>query len=372
VTRNILPIMLALMSPLFIAGCNADSAVVFTPTQTPVNMIYDDDCDGDVDCAITQPIIHHWIDIGYVKMWGMVSSGPSQLGAPTMEVFQKYYAHDGLFSIGAWTPGCGLHKSAPWNAAVVSAFDAGDVCTNYLNCGTVLRQSVANYIAAGGKANGLVYVITGPLTCEEEFRATPADPISPLTGVQMEQQFIEEFVLMNGYAPSGSEPNCIENAHACSAFFANVTYKNGYPPVYVVPINTGATNVVTHVPITSLPLTNPTACAFNSVGKTESTDEDPLSVEYAVFGNTGWEVSTDSTNTVIDSTGENRWSISTASGQYYLTTAVTPSNFEKILASPWLPTNNSANALALRPQTVLRAAPMTGRNISQNPSVKKY
>jgi len=80
---------------------------------------------------------------GYVKMWGMVSSGPSQLGAPTMKVFQHYYGHDGLFSIGAWTPNCGFYQSAAWNVAVVSEFDAGDVCTNYMNCATVLRQSVA-------------------------------------------------------------------------------------------------------------------------------------------------------------------------------------------------------------------------------------
>jgi hypothetical protein len=225
-------ITLALASLLLIGGCDLHLVdVVFTPVQKPVNMIYDDDCDGDIDCAVTQPVIHNWINLGYIKMWGMVSSASSQLGAPTMKVFRHYYRHDSLFAIGAWTPACGLRQSNAWNVAVVVQFDPGDVCTNYVNCATVMRQAVANYIAAGGKANGLSYVLTGPLECEEEFRTSPADAISSLTGVQMEHQFIKEFVLMNGFAPSGSEPNCMENASACSAFFTNVTSQNGYPPV---------------------------------------------------------------------------------------------------------------------------------------------
>jgi hypothetical protein len=270
-------------------------------------------------------------------MWGMVSSGPSKLGAPTMNVFRHYYGHDQLFSIGAWTPNCGYSQSAAWNVAVVGKFAPGDVCTNYMNCGTVLRQSVENYIAGGGNANGLIYVITGPLSCEEAFRATSADAISPLSGVQMEQQYIKEFVLMNSYAPSGVEYNCAENTYVCNAFFSNITSSNGYPPVYVVPLGTGAPNVVTKVPTASLPLTNPSAYAFISSGKTEAADEDSLAVEFAVYGNTGWILSTSSTNTVNLTTGENIWSSAASSGQYYLTTPISPTPFEVVLYNPWLP-----------------------------------
>jgi hypothetical protein len=260
-----------------------------------------------------------------------------------MKVFQHYYGHDNLFSIGAWTPGCALQPSAPWYVAVVGKFDAGDVCTNYVSCGTALRQSVANYIGAGGKANGLTYVITGPLSCEEEFRTTSADSISPLSGAQMEQQFIKEFVLMNGCAksslgyPCALETNCLQNTAACSAFFANVTSQNGYPPVFVVPLNTGAGDVHIQVPLASLPLTNPTACAFNVAGRSEAADEDAVALEYAVFGSIGWTVSADSTNIVNAATSANSWSSSTASGQYYLSVATSPTSFENIIASPWLP-----------------------------------
>jgi hypothetical protein len=345
--KKTLPILLVVVPLLLAAGCNSLwRTFFFTPPQKPVDMIYDDDCDGDIDCAVTQPIIHHWINIGYVKLWGMVSSGPSQLGAPTMKVFQHYYGHDDLFSIGAWTPICGLHASATWNIAVIGKFDPGDVCTNYENCSTVLRQSVARYIAGGGKTNGLAYVITGPLSCEEAFRATPADAISLLTGAQMEQQFISQFVLMNGCSASPSlfnctlENNCEVDINACSAFFANATSQNGYPPVYVVPLNTGAANVYTQVPIASLPLSNPTAFAYASIGRNSTADEDPLTVEFAVFGSTGWTLSANSTNTVSTATDENIWSSSKASGQYSLSTATSPVSFEALLANPWFATNN--------------------------------
>jgi len=334
--------ILVLLLALFTAGCKAYiNRVSFPPPQAAINMIYDDDCDGDIDCAVTQPIIHHWIDLGYIKMWGMVSSGPSELGAPTMKVFRHYYGHDGLFSIGAWTPGCELRQSAAWNIALVNKFDPGDVCTNYENCAQVTRQAIANYIAGGGKANGLAYVMTGPLTCEEAFRTSLADAISPLTGAQMEQQYISQFVLMNGCAPPTTkcttEGNCESYIDACSAFFANATSQNGYPPVYVVPLNTGAASVYTQVPVASLPLTNPTAYAYTSIGRDSTADEDPLSVEFAVIGSTGWILSANSTDTVSTATNENSWNNGKASGQYYLTTSASPYSFEIVLSNPWIP-----------------------------------
>ena len=342
--RKCLPVVVTIVCALFLAGSFGCSRCdVVAPVSTSVNMIYDDDCDADIDCVTTQPLIHHWIDKGFVKMWGMVSSAPSTLGAPAMQIFQHYYNHDNLFSIGAWTPNCGLRNSAAWNIALVKQFDAGDVCTNYANCGEVLRKSVAHYVAGARPAKGLVYVITGPLTCEEDFRATPADSISPLTGVQMEQQYIGKFILMNGFAPYGLESNCQENAPACSAFFANVTRENGYPPVYVVPLNTGATSVVTRIPVDALPITNPSAYAFTSTGDSAKTvDEDALALEYGVFGGTGWSLSTESTNTVDAASGANHWTSSPASGQYYLTTTNSPQCFENLLSFQWVSPESSA------------------------------
>src|SRR5580698_1036840 len=108
---------------LVLVGCSSLTTRLPAPPQTPVDVIYDDDCDQDPDCAVTQPILHHWIDIGYAKVWGEVSSGHSQLGAPTMRVFRDYYGHSSLFSIGAWTPGCAATPSSTWNIAVVNKFD---------------------------------------------------------------------------------------------------------------------------------------------------------------------------------------------------------------------------------------------------------
>jgi hypothetical protein len=335
VRRSILSIFFTLVCPLFITGCaEYVNNFVITAPPAPVDVIYDDDCDGDIDCAITQPIIHQWIDLGYLKIWGMVSSAPSQLGAPTMKVFRHYYSHDSLFQIGAWTPSCAPHQSAEWNVDVVRSFDDGDVCTNYPNCAVVLRQSVESYVANGGKANGLAYVITGPLSCEEEFRNTPGDAISPLSGAQMEKQYLREFVVMNGLVQYGQEYNCAADPTSCNAFFANVTSKNGYPPVYVVPGNTGAMAVATQVPTTGLAMPNPTTVAFSASTTREAFDEDILSVEYAIFGGLGWNVSANSTNSVDPTNGTNRWSSRSPSGQYYLSTTAAPGSFEELLTYP--------------------------------------
>jgi hypothetical protein len=334
-------IAVAFIQPLLfsVLGCSSIDFRFPDPPKQAVDMLYDDDCDGDIDCAITQPILNHWIDLGYVKVWGMVSSAHSQLGAPTLRVFRDYYRHSKLFPIGAWVPECESNTSSSWNTAVVNKFDRGDVCRNYPGCSTVLRQGVANYIAQGGINHGLDYVITGPLTCEEAFRNSRGDAINPLTGAQMEQKYIRQFVVMNGYAPSGREYNCTNDPGACAAFFANVTRQNGYPPVYVVPDNTGATQVFTRVPIANLPQSNPTAVAFALAGIDRAADEDSMSVEYAVYGSTGWVTGVESTDAIDASDGMNAWVAANPSGQYYLSVVGSHAFFEFLLSNPWLPSN---------------------------------
>ena len=337
-TKTLPHSVICILAMFSMSGCNVTKInIVFTPVQKPVNILYDDDCDGDIDCAVTQPILHHWIDTGDLKVWGMVSSGPSQLGAPTLSVFRNYYGHRNLFTIGALTPSCSMRPSAAWNTAVVNRFDPGDTCANYPNCAVVLRQSIAQFAASGGSANGLTYVSTGPLSCEEEFRSSPPDAISPLNGLQMEQKYIQKFVLLNGLAPRGQEANCAEDALSCSRFFQDVTTQNGYPPVYAVPLNTGADHVITYVPVNQLPDSNPSAYAFRTSHRASSEVEDALAIEFAVFGNTGWTISLDSTDAADSATGFNQWASSVESGQYYLTTAINPSFFEMVLESPWLP-----------------------------------
>src|ERR1700747_693527 len=97
---------------------------------------------------------------------------------------------------------------------------------------------------------------------------------------------------MNGFAPSGTEFNCFEDPVACSRFFANVTGQNGFPSVYVVPLNTGALSVVTQIPSSSLPPGSPSAYAAKSIGGSgETLDEDALAFVFGVLGGTGWKIS---------------------------------------------------------------------------------
>ena len=323
---------------LFVLGCAAYVVDPPNPPQKAVDIIYDDDCDGDYDCAVTQPNLHQWISAGYAKVWGMVSSGHSSLGAPTLRVFRDYFGHKSLFSIGAWTPGCEEKSSAPWNIAVVNTFDPGDTCANYQSCVSVLRSSVISYAKSGGKDNGLEYVITGPLSCEESFRNSPSDGISAMSGVELERRYLKQFVLMNGLAPGGQEYNCATDPQACSAFFTNVTYQNGYPPVFVVPNNTGASLVFTRVPVATLPRSNPTQVAFAAAGANLAWDEDSMAVEYAVYGGEGWIQSQNSTNIVDPISAVNAWN-DVPSGQYYLRAPGPLAAFDELLTPSWQPPN---------------------------------
>jgi len=65
VTKTLPHSVICILAMFSMSGCNVTKInIVFTPVQKPVNILYDDDCDGDIDCAVTQPILHHWIDTG--------------------------------------------------------------------------------------------------------------------------------------------------------------------------------------------------------------------------------------------------------------------------------------------------------------------
>src|SRR5437868_14709554 len=106
--RKVLAVVVALLGLPFIASCGKGVSVPLISVQARVDVIYDDDCVGDIDCITTQSLIHHWIDRGYVKMWGMVSSEATKFVASALKVLQQYYGYDGLFCIGAAVRVCGL------------------------------------------------------------------------------------------------------------------------------------------------------------------------------------------------------------------------------------------------------------------------
>jgi hypothetical protein len=329
---------LSLASLPLIQACVAN--VHFTalaPSTRPLPILYDDDCDQDIDCVTTQPLLHHWIDLGYIRIWGMVSSAASRQGAPALQVFQAYYKHSYLYTIGAWTLGCDSDDSAPPYVALIHRFDTGDTCSRYPDCALLLRKALVNYADSGGSPNGLTYIITGPLRCEEELRNSSPDSISPLSGADLERRYIRQFAVMNGYAPSGIEYNCYIAPGPCQAFFANVTKQNGFPPIYVVPLNTGASSITTQVPVSSLPAANPSAYALRAQGGSTSTlDEDALTIEFAILGSLGWNVGPSDTNTVNAAAGANAWN-SRDSGQFYLTPNGPAGFFNSQLSFPWLP-----------------------------------
>jgi hypothetical protein len=167
----------------------------------------------------------------------------------------------------------------------------------------------------------------------------------------MEQQYIRQFVVMNGDVPSGKEYNCITDLQACSTFFTEITSANGYPPVYVVPDNLGTTAVITKMPVASLPQSNPSAYAFTAAGVKSTSDEDALAIEFAVFGLSGWEISGNSQNTVNLTSSANTWLTNVTVGQYYLMVPGDEQLFEQLLDPPWIPTDLQASGLLVSSQT---------------------
>ncbi len=315
-------------------------AIVFLASvaSAQVNVIFDDDCTSDVDCASTFATLHKLADRGEVTILATMANSANTLAAPAMKVFNTYYGR-GSVAVGAnqtsnpsssycTTNTC---NTSAWLSGLISAYDSGDTRSNYTDCITLYRQK----LAAASSAS-VVIVETGFMTCLNGLLTSPADGISASTGAQLIQAKVSKLVVMGGDYPSSSgEFNFASDPTDTSNVFSTWTTGNGYPPIYLVGFTAGQTPQAG--PTTRLPDTfNPTFKAFELASTNQRPVWDSMAVLYAARGlsNGGltyWTLSAAGTNTVDSSTGANSWSSGTNSGHYYLTDSATSTQFSQIL-----------------------------------------
>lgn len=295
--------------------------LVGTLQSAPVNIIYDDDCQGDEDAALlTLPAIFKLMDQGALNVIGMVADSANSFSAPVMKIFATYYGRPGM-TIGAYqganlpcSNGC---NGSVWTGPLVTQYNPGDTRSNYPDCVTTYRTLLSTQSAAS-----VAIVETGFMTCLNGLLQSPADGISSLTGAQMMQQKVSFFVIMGGVNPSGTEFNFQSDPSDTSAFFSTVTSQNGYPPVYGIAVGNG-TGTNAGPPTYAVTTVNPARFVQNQSSTNQRPIWDGLAVLYAARGlssggTTYFSDGGNGTQTVNASTGANAWSTGTASGQHYL------------------------------------------------------
>jgi hypothetical protein len=319
-------------------------AATFTALSTLANssnpplIIYDDDLASDPD-TWTLNAIHYWIDTNQVQVLAFIADSSNPNTAPLMKVFEQYWHHTGI-PIGAYQ-GNGVPdgSASTWIAGVISTLDPGDTRTNYTDCVTEYRT-----VLAAAANNSVKIVEAGFPTCLVGLLASGADGISSLTGPQLIQAKVISLDIMGGKYPSsfGSpEWNFAFDPSDNNTLFTTWTMQNGYPPIYLngyangLPINTGTPLWFPTANCTPTGIAGGSCHPSAYVAQQTSTYNRPawdvLSAFHAIFGNSSWSTSVSGTNVINTVTGDNTWSSSPASRQYYITTTQPTSYYESFL-----------------------------------------
>jgi hypothetical protein len=290
-------------------------------------LIYDDDCSMDVDCVATLPMLHTLEDRGEIKILAMVADSADPFSAPVMRVFANYGRHPKTL-IGAnqtndpATELCGKEhcNESVWAKKLVARFDAGDTRTKYPGCVEVYRRALAKQ-----PKHSVNVVATGFATCLNQLLASPADAISPLSGVELVKQKVKLLSVMGGRYPAGIEWNFECDAPGFHALFAQWKRQDGYPPVALNGFANGE-HVLAGAPATALPTVNPTRYGLRLAGTDQRPMWDMLSVLFAARGLahdgvTYFTLSAAGAVEVDAATGEDRWASAKDSGHYVLTKA---------------------------------------------------
>jgi hypothetical protein len=170
----------------------------------PVNIIFDSNLGVDADSLGDHAMLWDLANSGAVNVLAILTSSINDYSAPTAWAIANYYGHPNAV-IGAYQgniPNAYHYSNSYYTQQITQQFGKpNDTRANYPNSVTVYRQTLAN--AANGS---VVLVVGGYYQSLEALLQSPADSISPLTGMQLVTQKIKFFVWCAGVFPnSGSD-----------------------------------------------------------------------------------------------------------------------------------------------------------------------
>ena len=242
-------------------GSTTAQATVTVGAPGAVNIILDSDLANDCDDAGDHALLWALVKTGEANVLALITSSVNDYSAPTARAIANYYGHPNV-PIGAYqgnTPNNYSAANSAYAQQVASLFDPvpHDTRANYPDAVTVYRQALA------GAPDHSVYIVAGgyyePLSA---LLQSPADTISPLTGVQLVAQKVAALVPAAGYLPdSGTNPtpNLAFDADGASYVFAN------WPtPIVSVGSEVGG-DVITGPAADASEATNPIKLAYDLV-----------------------------------------------------------------------------------------------------------
>jgi len=168
-----------------------------TQAFSQVKIIFDTDFGGDVDDLGALAMLHNFVDKGECDLLAVMCWSTEQYVVPAMDAVDRFYKHPAI-PIGARK---GTTHFESWNYSKpiadkffhkMSTADAEDATTLYRK---ILNKS---------EDKSIVIVVVGPLMNIQNLINSGTDSISTLTGKELIDKKVKEFVIMGGQFPEGN------------------------------------------------------------------------------------------------------------------------------------------------------------------------
>lgn len=159
-------------------------------------IIFDTDIGGDADDLGALAMLHHFIDNNECELAAIMCWSTEQYAVSAIDAVNRFYAHPDI-PIGARKDSIHYLKSN-YNKAIADNFP------HKLNH-QLVPDAVTLYrkILAESTEQSLVIITVGPLKNIENLLQSDGDSISPLSGEELVEQKVREFVIMGGRFPEG-------------------------------------------------------------------------------------------------------------------------------------------------------------------------
>src|SRR5262245_26714265 len=338
----------------------------FSQLQTPVppvNIIIDSDMAVSADDVGDHAMMWALVNRGEINVLAEICSSANDYSAPTMWAIANYYGHPDVL-IGAHkgaTPVLENSNTSMYTQQITAQFGKpGDTRANYPDPVPVYRQALA-----GAPDHSVVIVAEGYYQPLQALLQSPADAISPLTGVQLVAQKVMRLVSGAGWFPSGNDHGFRVDADAASFVFAN------WPGEIVSSGVQMSQDVITGPSLTSDPTKDPVKRAYDLFN---NTDRIPgfgqVALLFGVRGQgtnfvaSGFNGQTFVQDTLHPPAGQDNWFQTPQVGHSYLNKAGTAADLEAIINPLVQSSSNLPLVRSISPTSV--AAGSSGPAITLN------
>ena len=165
-------------------------------SHAQTRIIFDTDIGGDADDLGALAMLHHFIDKNECELAAIMCWSTEQYAVSAIDAVNRFYSHPDI-PIGARKDSIHFLKSN-YNKVIADKFP--HTLKHHLvpDAVTLYRK-----ILAESADESLVIVTVGPLKNIEILLESTGDSISPLSGEELVEQKVREFVMMGGRFPEG-------------------------------------------------------------------------------------------------------------------------------------------------------------------------